>query len=258
MRHQMSLLVTVFFLFSTLTTFADILHLRDGRKVEGTFLGGDSRTVRFILQDGQVESFAITDAESIIFGTQAGSAASSAPAPAPTPTPVPADPYTVSHGTVLVVRMIDSIDSDVNKPGETFRATLEEPIVVGENILAPKDTPVTVQLVQVKQSGQLRGEAEIALQLRSLTLNGRTYSLASEFAQVASEGKGGESAKVMGTTAVMGALLGAIAGGKKGAAVGAAAGAGAGVVIQSVRGKQVRVPSEAVLTFSLEESVTLR
>ncbi len=93
MRHQVSLLSTVFFLFSTLTAFADILHLRDGRKVEGTFLGGDSRTVRFILQDGQVESFAITDAESIIFGTQAGSAASSVP----TPTPAPADPYTVPY-----------------------------------------------------------------------------------------------------------------------------------------------------------------
>ncbi len=256
MRHQVSSLFIVFFLFSTLTAFADILHLRDGRKVEGTFLGGDSRTVRFLLQDGQVGSFAITDAESIIFGTQAGSAASSVPAPAPTP--APADPYTVSHGTVLVVRMIDSVDSDVNKAGETFRATLEEPIVVGKNILAPKDTPVTVQLVHVKQSGQLRGETEIALQLRSLTLHGETYSLASEFAQVASEGKGKESAKVVGTTAAIGALIGAIAGGGKGAAVGAAAGAGAGVVVQSVRGKQVRVPSEAVLTFSLEESVTLR
>ncbi len=254
MRHQVSLLFTVFFLFSTLTTFADILHLRDGRKVEGTFLGGDSRTVRFILQDGQVESFAITDAESIIFGTQAGSAASSVP----TPTPAPADPYTVPHGTVLVVRMIDSVDSDVNKPGETFRATLEEPIAVGENILAPKDTPVAVQLVHVKQSGQLRGEEEIALQLRSITVNSKTYSLASEFAEVASEGKGKESAKVIGTTAGIGALIGVIVGGKKGAAVGAAAGAGAGVVVQSVRGKQVRIPSEAVLSFALEESVTLR
>ncbi len=254
MRHQVSLLFTVFFLFSTLTTFADILHLRDGRKVEGTFLGGDSRTVRFILQDGQVESFAITDAESIIFGTQAGSAASSVP----TPTPAPADPYTVPHGTVLVVRMIDSVDSDVNKPGETFRATLEEPIAVGENILAPKDTPVAVQLVHVKQSGQLRGEEEIALQLRSITVNSRTYSLASEFAEVASEGKGKESAKVIGTTAGIGALIGVIVGGGKGAAVGAAAGAGAGVVVQSVRGKQVRIPSEAVLSFALEESVTLR
>ena len=250
MRHQVSLLFIVFFLFSTLTASADILHLRDGRKVEGTFLGGDSRTVRFILQDGQVGSFAITDAESIIFGTQAGSAASSVPAPA--------DPYTVPHGTVLVVRMIDSVDSDVNKPGETFRATLEEPIAVGENILAPKDTPVTVQLVHVKQSGQLRGEEEIALQLRSITVNSKTYSLASEFAEVASEGKGKESAKVIGTTAGIGALIGVIVGGKKGAAVGAAAGAGAGVVVQSVRGKQVRIPSEALLSFALEESVSLR
>ncbi len=256
MRHQMSLLFTVFFLFSTLTAFADILHLRDGRKVEGTFLGGDSRTVRFILQDGQVGSFAITDAESIIFGTQAGSAATSVPAPAPTP--VPADPYTVPHGTVLVVRMVDSVDSDVNKPGETFRATLEEPIAVGENILASKDTPVAVQLVHVKQSGQLRGEEEIALQLRSITVNSKTYSLTSEFAQVASEGKGKESAKVVGGTAALGALIGVIVGGKKGAAVGAATGAGAGVAIQAVRGKQVRIPSEALLSFALEESVSLR
>jgi hypothetical protein len=256
MHNRVSVFLVVFFLFSAIHPLADDLYLKNGRKVEGTFLGGDSRTVRFLLQDGQVGSFAITDVESIIFGTQAGSAASSVPAPAPTP--APADPYTVSHGTVLVVRMVDSIDSDVNKPGETFRATLEEPVAVGENILAPKDTPVMVQLVHVKQSGQLRGEEEIALQLRSLTLNDKTYSLASQFAEVASEGKGGESAKVVGTTAAIGALIGVIAGGKKGAAVGAATGAGAGVVVQSVRGKQVRVPSEAVLTFSLEESVTLR
>ena len=256
MRYQVSLLFSVLFLFSTLTAFADILHLRDGRKVEGTFLGGDSRTVRFLLQDGQVGSFAITGVESIIFGTQAVSAASSVPALAPTP--VPADPYTVPHGTVLVVRMIDSVDSDVNKPGETFRATLEEPIVVGGNILASKDTPVAVQLVHVKQSGQLRGEEEIALQLRSITVNSKTYSLASEFAEVASEGKGKESAKVVGGTAALGALIGVIVGGKKGAAVGAATGAGAGVAIQAVRGKQVRIPSESLLSFALEESVTLR
>lgn len=258
MKHRLSFVLVVFFLLSTIHTLADDLYLKSGSKVQGTFLGGDSRTVRFLLQDGQVGSFAITDVESIIFGTQSGSAASRVPTPAPAPTRAPADPYTVPHGTVLVVRMVDSVDSDVNKPGETFRATLEEPVAVGENVLAPKDTPVTVQLVNVKQSGQLRGETEVALQLRSLTLNGETHSLATEFAQVASESKGGESAKVIGTTAAVGALIGVIAGGKKGAAVGAATGAGAGVVVQSVRGKQVRVPSEAVLSFALAESVTLR
>lgn len=117
---------------------------------------------------------------------------------------------------------------------------------------------MAVQLVHVKQSGQLRGEEEIALQLRSITVNSKTYSLTSEFAQVASEGKGKESAKVVGGTAALGALIGVIVGGGKGAAVGAVAGAGAGVAIQAVRGKQVRIPSEALLSFALEESVTLR
>lgn len=251
MRHRVSLLFVVFFLLSTLITLADVLHLRGGRKVEGTFLGGDSRTVRFIRQDGQVEHFAITDVESIVFGSKAETVSSP-------PSSSPSDPYTVPKDTVLVVRMIDPIDSDLNKPGETFRATLEEAVTVRGRILAPKGTFAAVQLVHVKQSGQLRGKEEIALQLRSMTVNDKTYSLVSGFAEVASEGKGEQSAKVIGGTAAVGALIGAIAGGKKGAAIGAATGAGTGVAIQSVQGKQVRVPSEALLAFTLEEPVMLR
>ena len=124
--------------------------------------------------------------------------------------------------------------------------------------LASEGTSVEVQLVHVKQSGQLRGEEEIALQLQSITVNGMTYPLATDFAEVASEGKGGESARVVGGGAAIGALIGAIAGGKRGAAIGAATGAGAGVAIQATRGKTIRVPSEALLSFKLEESVTLR
>ena len=250
MRYRLSFFLAVFFLLSTLSSLADVLYLRDGGSVEGTFLGGDSRTVRFLGQDGQVDSFAITDVWRIVFATQ--------PAASTSPPSAPSDPYTVPKGTVLVVRMIDSVDSDVNQPGETFRATLEEPVTVAGEVLAPRGTLAAVQLVHVKQSGQLRGAEEIALQLRSITVNDKTYSLASEFAEVASQGKGSESAKVVGGVAAIGALIGAITGGKKGAAVGAATGAGVGVAVQAVRGKQVRVPSEALLAFSLEESVTLR
>ncbi len=250
MLYRLSFSFAVIFLLSTISSLADVLHLQGGGTVEGTFVGGDSRTVRFLRQDGQLESFAITDVESIVFGTPA--AAVSTPPPSS-----PSDPHTVPKGTVLVIRMIDPVDSNVNQPGETFRATLEEPVTVAGEILAPKGTFASVQLVHVKQSGQLRGQEEIALQLRSITVNDKTYSLASEFATVASEGKGEETAKVVGGAAVIGALIGALTGGKKGAAVGAAAGAGAGVAVQAVRGKQVRVPSEALLAFSLEEAVTL-
>ena len=154
---------------------------------------------------------------------------------------------------VLIVRMIDPVDSDVNQIGETFRATLEGQLKISEEVIAPKGTPVLVQLVHVKQSGQLRGREEIALQLRSITLDGESYYVSSQFAEVASESKGEETAKVVGGAAAIGAIVGAITGGKKGAAIGAATGAGAGTVIQLVRGKRVYVPSEALLAFKRQD-----
>jgi len=139
---------------------------------------------------------------------------------------------------VLIVRMIDPVDSDVNQIGETFRATLEGQLKISEEVIAPKGTPVLVQLVHVKQSGQLRGREEIALQLRSITLDGESYYVSSQFAEVASESKGEETAKVVGG---------------KGAVIGAAAGAGAGTAIQLVRGKRVYLPSEALVAFKRQD-----
>jgi hypothetical protein len=42
--------------------------------------------------------------------------------------------------------------------GETFRANLEEPVTITGQILAPKGSDAEVQMVHVKQSGQLRDE----------------------------------------------------------------------------------------------------
>jgi hypothetical protein len=95
----------------------------------------------------------------------------------PTSSPAPVDPDTVPPGIFLVVRMLDPVDSDVNEPGNPFGTTMEQPIKVNGRILVSERTPVTVQLVHVKQSGQLKGEEEIALQLQSITVNGMSYSL---------------------------------------------------------------------------------
>ena len=250
MNHRFSLLLTSFLILSTLPLLADVLILQGGRKVEGTFLRADSRTMRFLGEDGQVENFPISDLTTLIFGNQ------KVATPASPPT-LPSDSYTVPKGTVLVVRMIDSVDSDLNKQGDSFRATLEEPVTLSGRTLAPKGSAATVELVHLKQSGKLRGQEEIALQLHSIRVNDKTYPLTSQFAQLASEGKGKQTAKVVGGTTAIGALIGAITGGKKGAAVGAAAGAGAGTAIQLARGQQVRVSSEALLTFTLDESLAL-
>jgi hypothetical protein len=152
--------------------------------------------------------------------------------------------------------MIDPIDSNKDQVGETFRGTLEASLQIDKETVAPKGTPATVQLVHVKQSGQLKGREEIALQLHSLTIEGDTFLVSSQFSEMVSESKGEESTKVIGGAAAIGAIVGAITGGKKGAAIGAATGAGAGAAIQLVRGKQVYVPSESLLSFRLEDLAT--
>lgn len=261
MRPRLSLFLAVFFLASTLTCLADVLYLHGGKQIEGTFLRGDPRTVRFLTNDGQIKTFPIANIESLTFGGEA-SAASVPPTSAPqtgftSAANPPFESALVPKGTVLIIRTIDSVDSDKNNPGETFRATLDEPLEMNGRTLAPKGALVSMQLVHVKQSGQLRGEEEIALQLSSITLNNKTYPVTTRFADLASEGKGGQTAKVVSGTAVAGAVIGAITGGKKGAAVGAAAGAGTGVAIQTLRGKRVRVPSETRLAFTLDENLSL-
>ena len=158
----------------------------------------------------------------------------------------------VPREAVAIVRLIDPIDSDKDQVGDTFRGTLEASLQVDERTVAPKGSPATVQLVHVKQSGQLKGREEIALQLRSLTVDGNVVVVSSQFAEVSSESKGKESAKVIGGAAAIGAIVGAITGGKKGTAIGAATGAGAGIAIQLVRGKRVHLPSESLLSFTLE------
>ena len=101
--------------------------------------------------------------------------------------------------------MIDPVNSDVHKPGNSFRATLEEPVTLSGDIRATKGSHVLVQLVRVKQSGKLRGQEEIALQLRSITVGDSAYSLTHQFAHIASEGKGEQSAKVIGGATLFGA-----------------------------------------------------
>lgn len=229
---------------------ADVLELHNGRTIEGTFEGGDSDWVRFRRTNGRVETYPVSEVKNIAFG-QTGTTSSNAPGST-------ADQGLVPAGTALVVRMIDSINSDENKAGELFSATVAEPVTVNGEIVIPKDSEATVQLVRVEQAGTLRGKEEMSLQLHSLRVNGRSYAVSSEYAEVASSGKGGDSAKVVGGTTALGALIGAIGGGGKGAAIGAATGAGAGVAIQAVRGKEVKVNSEAMLSFSLKEPISVR
>jgi hypothetical protein len=165
---------------------------------------------------------------------------------------------TVPSGTRITVRTIEGIDSSKNDVGERFSTTLDQPIYVGNVLVAPRGVAVYGRLEEVKTSGQFAGRAQLRLALTSIDLQGRTYPLVTGDYQVSGRSRGANTAAKVGTGAVVGAIIGGVVGGGKGAAVGAGVGAGAGTAAQVMtRGDRVRVPSETLLEFTLEQPLTV-
>jgi BON domain len=181
-------------------------------------------------------------------------------APAPPPPPPPPQPITVTipEGTIVTVRTIDSIDSKVNTTGQTFRASLDAPIVVGDRVVVPRGLNVNLKLVEASSAGKFKGRSELTVSLDSFTFQGRTYQVASSDVQEKGGSRGKRSAEVIGGGAVLGAIIGGLAGGGKGAAIGAGVGAGSGTAVQALtHGQQVQIASETRLDFTLHDPVSV-
>jgi hypothetical protein len=179
-------------------------------------------------------------------------------APAPPPPPPPPQPVTVSipEGTIVTVRTIDSVDSNTSRPGQSFRASLDAPIVVGDTVVIPKGLNVNLKIVDASSAGKFKGRSELTVSLDSFTYQGRTYQIASSDVQEKGGSRGKRSAEVIGGGAVLGAIIGGLAGGGKGAAIGAGAGAAGGTAVQALtHGQQVKIPSETRLDFTLHDPV---
>jgi hypothetical protein len=185
-------------------------------------------------------------------------AAPAPPPPTPTPAPKPQERLTIPEGTVVTIRMVDSIDSSRNKPGEEFAATLDSPIVVGDRVVASRGADARVRLASAKSAGHIEGQSQLQLELINVTLNGVPYETHSGYYEQHGGSRGTRSAETIGGGAVLGAVLGGILGRGKGAAIGSIAGAGAGTAVQvSTKGQQVKVPSETKLDFTLKDPVTV-
>jgi len=161
-------------------------------------------------------------------------------------------------GTEISIRLIDSIDSERNREGDEFRASLEDPITLGNDVVVKKGADARLKLVNEQESGKFSGKAGLTVQLVSINVDGRNIPVNSSDVSEYSGSRGARTAKSAAAVGAVGAIIGAIAGGGKGAAIGAGAGAAAGAGAQTVmKGQQVRIPSETVLTFTTQKTVSL-
>ena len=163
---------------------------------------------------------------------------------------------TIPAGESLLIRMIDGVDSSKNQVGDIFHASLETDLNVNGTLVARKGANVYGRLAQAKEAGHFAGSSELQLELTRIVIDGQDYPVVSSDYTLQGKGRGKNTAEKVGGGAALGAIIGGIAGGGKGAAIGAGVGAGAGGTVQVLtRGQQVKVPSETVLEFRLQQSV---
>jgi hypothetical protein len=186
-------------------------------------------------------------------------AAAPMPAPAtPPPPPPPPPPIVVPAGTVLTVITSQALSSNGSHTGDTFLATIAQPISVQGTRAIPKGATASGTVLNAQAKGKIKGEGQLDLQLTSLSVRGHTYSIHTSVYSSTEKGKGKRTAVTTGGGAAGGALIGGLAGGGKGAGIGALVGAGAGFVGGAATGnKQIQLPAESALSFTLSGPLTL-
>jgi hypothetical protein len=178
--------------------------------------------------------------------------------PAPPPPPPPRQ-VTLTAGTYIPVRLIDSLTTERNNPGDTFAANLDSPLVVDGLVIAERHARVEGRVVSSDKGGKVKGTAVLSIEITRIHLSdGQTIDVHSDsFTKHADETHGTDAAKVGGGAAI-GAIIGAIAGGGKGAAIGAGAGGGVGAGdVLLTRGKPATLASETRITFRLDQPLTV-
>ncbi|MDX2268665.1 MAG: hypothetical protein NW208_11210 [Bryobacter sp.] len=202
---------------------------------------------------------------------------SSSPTPAPPPAaeevrsspvfkPEPAkavarvpETVTLPEGTSIVVRLNSTLSSDKNLAGDTFTGTLDQPIVVGDMVIAERGARVDGKVMDAQKAGRVKGVSQLSLALTRLrTSDGQNIAINTDpFLREGEKSTKSDAAKI-GIGAAIGAAIGAIAGGGKGAGVGAATGAGAGTgAVLIGRGKPVQLDVETKIPFRLAQSVKI-
>jgi hypothetical protein len=245
--------------------WADTLELKNGSLIKGKFLGGTETEISFQV-GSTVQKYNLADVVSLKFESE-----TSASALAPQPqSSLPDAPQAEAHvemkpayitipaGTRISVRTIDAIDSTRSLVGDRFQASLAEQLTLDGNVVVEKYALVYGRLAQAKESGTFTGRSQLRLELTGLVVDGKTVPVVTGEYEVTGKSRGASTAKRTVGGAALGAIIGGAAGGGQGAAIGAGVGAGAGAGSEIItKGDQVKVPSETLLDFTLQQDVSI-
>lgn len=181
-------------------------------------------------------------------------------------TSVPARPGEVAEGTLLKVRMNDSLSTITTRQGSTFSATVSEDVLREGRVVIPAGSVLDGRVTEVRGGRRIAGRAAIHLEPSRVTLpDGTYYPLhaqvidTGETGKVNVDGEGTilrrdhpkEMLAILSLTTGSGAVAGAMVGGGVGAVVGAGLGAGVSTILWLKQDRQTALPKDTALVFSL-------
>ena len=198
----------------------------------------------------------IDDATAPVDPAPSGETQSQVAVPAPGPQP---HTVTLQAGTTLAIRLSETLSTDHNYTGDTFRGALEAPIICDGFIIADRGSKVLGRVVAAERAGRMEGSSHLNLALTEInTTDGQRIRVqTTSFEQKGPTSVGQDAATIAGGAA-LGAIIGAAAGGGKGAAIGAGIGGAAGTgAVFATRPKPATLPVETMLTFRLATALTI-
>jgi hypothetical protein len=153
----------------------------------------------------------------------------------------------VPQGTLFRVRTGELIDVDSTQAAARFCGALDDPIIVGGDVIVPRGADVILVAAKVEQGGRTKRSDLIELKVNSIGMNGCAYPVVTNVAETKSGGEGKKTTgKVLGG-AGPGAIIGGIAGGGRDAGIGALAGGVGGTVVAASGEPHLRIPAETRL-----------
>ena len=233
---------------------ADTLELKNGDIIDGAYMGGTKKSVRFSV-DGEIQTIPVGDVLALTCSGQEMPVLEPEEIAPEVHAEHVAPPASVDSailapaGSTLLVRIVDGIDSRQHKAGYRFATSLEADFTHNGRFIAPRGSQIYGVIVDAKQAGRLKGKTHLTLELRDIRIDDVLYPIVTGEYELAGKKSAGKRTAL---TALGGAVLGALIGGKGDRIEGAAIGAGAGVGVAAItKGEQIQIPSGTLIEFRL-------
>ena len=193
------------------------------------------------------------------------------PADAMIVTSVPELQGTLREGTLLKVKIGETLATDSTVAGSRFSGTVTEAIERNGRVIIPVGSTLEGRVTEVRGGRRISGAAMMHLETSAVTLPDGTHYIVhaqlidtgkSEF-NVDNEGTlkrkdhAKETLAIVGGVTGAGAATGALIGGGVGAVVGAGIGAGVSTFIWLKQDRQATLPKDELLVFSLTTPMIL-